>query len=79
MGPTVSAGFHFAKKKKNRKNVSFKFGEKNTERKENRKNLLLSSSKQFYFYKLKEARSTSFLKIEAEYNQRKAKSVELLL
>ena len=31
-----------------------------------------------HFYKLKEARTTSFLQIEAEYSQRDAKSVEFL-
>ena len=55
--------------------MQFKFGEK----KQTKFNVKTLTSRQVHFYKLKKARSTSFLKIEAEYNQSDAKSVELLL
>ena len=71
---TVSAGFHFAKKKPEK--CVFQIWRKKYRTKRKPKKL---TSEQLYFYKLKEVRSTSFLKIEAEYNQRDAKSVELLL
>ena len=71
---TVSAGFHFAKKKPEKCVIQIWRKKYRTKRKPKK-----LTSEQLYFYKLKEARSTSFLKIEAEYNQRDAKSVELLL
>ena len=71
---TVFAGFHFVKKKPPEKYDS-NFAKKILSEKKKTEKL---TSEQMHFYKLKEARSTSSLQIEAEYNQRDAKSVMLL-
>ena len=71
------AGFHFTKRKPEK--CAIQNWRKKYRTKKNPKKL---TSEQMHFYKLKEARSTSSLQIEAEYNQRDAKSVdcvELLL
>ena len=69
----MSANFNFTKKKPEKCVIQIWRKKYRTKRKPKK-----LTSEQF-FYKLTEARSTSFLKIEAEYNQRNAKSVELLL